>query len=339
MDFKSFWYIASESKDLKSKALGRTILDENIVIFRDENGQPVAFRDKCLHRSAPLSRGDVRLGRLHCSYHGWIYDSSGSVLDVPSLGSGSAHRPSCKLTPYRTFEKDGYVYISLSEKTPILEEPYSIPHYSERGWSHIRLWNTFKNNVTNCAENFVDIPHTAYVHDKIFRSRRNERLKASIQRKNGTVNVAYANETSNLGLFTWFLNPTGRNISHSDHFYMPNVTCVEYTFNPKRRFIIMSQSVPVSQKETRVYTDLIYDYGPWNLLSRYFIKKQAQKIIDQDIEILNLQMQVIEKYGEEFQNTPADMIHIFIESIRNEIKNGNDPRLLPKKEYECEFWV
>ena len=101
----------------------------------------------------------------------------------------------------------------------------------------------------------------------------------------------------------------------------------------------MSQSVPVSQNKTRVYTDLIYDYGPWNLVSRYFIKKQAQKIIDQDVEILNLQMKVVEKYGEEFQNTPSDMIHIFIESIRNEIEKGNDPRLLPKKEYECEFWV
>jgi len=339
MDFKSFWYIAAESKDLKNQALGTTILDENIVIYRNEAGQAAAFRDKCLHRAAPLSKGNVRSGRLHCGYHGWTYNGLGSVIDVPSLGTNSTQLPSCKLRSYKTTEKDGYVYVSLSDKETIPNEPYQIPNYLKKGWAHIRLLNTFENNVTNCAENFVDIPHTAYVHDKVFRSRRNEMLKANIQRNDGTVNVIYENEKSNLGLFTWFLNPTGRNISHSDHFYMPNVTCVEYTFSPKRRFIIMSQSVPISENKTRVYTDLIYDYGPWNLVSRYFIKKQAQKIIDQDVEILNLQMKVIEKYGEEFQNTPADMIHIFIESIRNEITNGNDPRLLPKKEYECEFWV
>lgn len=339
MNFKSFWYIAAESRDLKDKAIGRMILDESIVIFRDESGQPVALRDKCLHRAAPLSKGSVRLGQLRCGYHGWTYDRAGAVVDVPSLGPNSVHQPSCKQASYRTLEKDGYVYISLAEGAPALEEPYSIPHYRDKGWEHIRLVNIFKNNVTNCAENFVDIPHTAYVHDKIFRSRKNKILKANIQRKSGEVNVVYENETSNLGLFTWFLNPTGRTISHSDHFYMPNVTCVKYAFGPKKRFIIMSQSIPVTQKETCVYTDLIYDYGIWNFTARYLIKKQAQKIIDQDMEILNLQMKVIEKYGSDFKNTPADMIHVFIESIRNEIKNGKDPRLLEEKQYECEFYV
>ena len=40
----------------------------------------------------------------------------------------------------------------------------------------------FPNNVTNCVEDFVDIPHTAFVHPRIFRVRKDEKLTANVQR-------------------------------------------------------------------------------------------------------------------------------------------------------------
>ena len=65
----------------------------------------------------------------------------------------------------------------------------------------------------------------------------------------------------------------------------------------------------------------------------------AQYIIHQDIEALKIQWQVIQKYGAHFANTPADTIHVFVESIRNLIAARKDPRKLPDKLVEVKFWV
>lgn len=45
-------------------------------------------------------------------------------------------------------------------------------------------------------------------------------------------------------------------------------------------------------------------------------------IINQDIKILGEQMATINRYGAHFHNTEADVIHVLIESIRDELSRG-----------------
>jgi phenylpropionate dioxygenase-like ring-hydroxylating dioxygenase large terminal subunit len=347
MDFKDFWYIAAGSKELKpNRVLSARILDEWIALFRDENGKAVGFEDRCLHRCARLSKGRVTAGRLQCAYHGWTYNGQGSVVFAPSEGPAgpkSAHR---RARSFQVREQDDYIYVRLIDgmsKAEALEAsdigPFKIPFYKTDGWASIRLRNRFQNNVTNCAENFVDIPHTVFVHPKIFRVSRQEEFTAYVKRAGGSVIVRYRNERANLGIFSWFLNPGGHEITHTDSFHMPNVTSVDYIFGKNRRFIITSQSTPVTDEETLVYTDLTYNYGVWNAIAKPVIRRQAQIIINQDIAILADQMETIKKYGARFCNTEADVIHTLIESIRIELGKGGDPRLLPEKEHEIKFWV
>jgi phenylpropionate dioxygenase-like ring-hydroxylating dioxygenase large terminal subunit len=114
---------------------------------------------------------------------------------------------------------------------------------------------------------------------------------------------------------------------------------VEYVFNPMMSLYITSQSVPEEDKRTRVYTDVTYNYGPLNALARPLIRWHAQQIIDQDLDALRDQMAVIEKYGEEFNNTAADSIHVLVESIRNAIRDGKDPREMADKSANVTFWL
>jgi phenylpropionate dioxygenase-like ring-hydroxylating dioxygenase large terminal subunit len=339
IDLKDFWYIAAEKNELKKdKPLARTILSEWVVLYRDENGRAVALRDKCLHRGSQLSRGRVQNGQLVCGYHGWHYDGKGQVVKIPSEGPQVQTRERCAHR-FDIIEQDNYVYVRLNQEKGLSVLPFRMPSYEQKGYSTIRLQNLFANNVTNCAENFVDIPHTTFVHPNIFRNSKDEKFGAKVLRSEGSVLVQYSNETKNFGFFSWFLNPKGKEIEHTDEFLMPNVTSVHYKFGDGKHFIITSQSVPIEENKTLVYTDLTYNYGIWNLIARPIIKWQAQKIIDQDIEILNNQMKTIKKYGLSFQNSKADIIHSFIESIQFEIEQGRDPRQLPKKEVEIEFWV
>lgn len=335
---EDFWYIVAESHELGlNKVISRSVLGEWLAVFRDNNGKIAALQDKCLHRTAQISRGKVVGGELQCPYHGWKYGSNGSVTHIPSMGPTFKAGSKCARA-FEVIEQEGYIYVRLSsEKSDV--KPFSMPCHGERGYTTIRLQNLFKNNVTNCAENFVDIPHTTFVHPKIFRDAKHEKFGAHIVREDGRVKVTYKNEKKNFGWFSWFINPSGEEIGHTDEFFVPNITSVHYRFGGKNHFIITSQSVPLNENETLVYTDLTYNYGIWTLPSRPLVKWQAQTIIDQDVEILDNQMKTIKKYGAHFQNSPADIIHTWIESIQEEVAQGRDPKQLPKKEAEIEFWV
>jgi hypothetical protein len=160
-----------------------------------------------------------------------------------------------------------------------------------------------------------------------------------VTRRGGSVVTRYRGETSNLGPFSRFLNPSGGEISHTDSFHMPNVTCVEYDFGPRRRFVITSQSVPEDENSTLVHTDLAYDYGFWNIVAGPIVRWQGQKVIDQDLAILADQAEVLRRTPGEFSHSPVDAIHVLIESVRRELEAGRDPRQLPERIEEIEFWV
>jgi len=338
LDLRTFWYVAAESSELRpARVLARTVLGEPLALFRDADGRPAALEDRCRHRAAPLSRGLVDAGRLRCGYHGWVYAATGNVVEVPSSPCGAA--AGCSVRAFPAIECDGYVYVRPAIEGPAGGTPFAVPHLGEPGWGHIRLVHRFRAGVTECVENFVNVPHTAWVHPVLFRSRRDERLRVVVTRREGTVTVDYHGERANLGLAASFLNRQGREIEHRDRFHMPNVTCVEYTFGPRRRFVITSQSVPVAVDETLVYTDLTYDYGAWTRLLRRPIRWLARRIIAQDQAVLAAQTEVLRRGAADFTHTSADLVYTWIAAIRRDLERGRDPRGAPAETREIELWI
>src|SRR5262245_21317785 len=77
------WYTAATSAELGEKPLGRTICDEPLVIFRGEGGKVAVLTDRCPHRKAPLSSGDVLGNDIRCGYHGIRFAADGACTQVP----------------------------------------------------------------------------------------------------------------------------------------------------------------------------------------------------------------------------------------------------------------
>lgn len=340
VSFKNYWYIACQSHQLKAnQTFACSILDEWIVLFRDQHGHPVAFQDRCPHRNYKLSKGTVQDGKLQCPYHGWTFDKTAEVVAIPCEGENYKRLKSRCVKKYEVMELDDFLFVRL-EKHPELDTmPFRTPMYQQPGHRTIRLFNIFENNVTNCAENYVDVPHTVFVHPGIFRVSRQEKINAHVERRDGSVIVDFENETNNIGWFSFFLNPNKDPIKHRDSFHSPNVTSVEYHFGPNKSFYISSHCTPVNEGLTYVYTDLTYRFGIFNWLAGPIVKFQGQGVIDQDIEALKTQMEVIAKYGTHFSHSKTDVVHLYIESLRDAIAKGQDPRSLAPKQSTFEFWI
>ncbi len=60
MFLRNSWYVAAWSRDIGRKLSTRTILNENIVMYRQQGGAVAALEDACPHRKVPMSMGQLR---------------------------------------------------------------------------------------------------------------------------------------------------------------------------------------------------------------------------------------------------------------------------------------
>jgi phenylpropionate dioxygenase-like ring-hydroxylating dioxygenase large terminal subunit len=338
---KNHWYIACLGNELAQRPLRRVLYDLPLVLFRDEKNKARALLDRCVHRAAILSEGEVRQGRLACPYHGWEYDGEGKVQRIPSEDpSAPLNRSLCQKT-FPTLEQDGVIWVWMGEGEP-RTSPWRFPHCGEKGWEHYFMITDFPNEVTNLAENFMDVPHTVYVHRGWFRDETAERkpVPATVKTSNGRVLVTYHQEKDE---FSWgaklLLNPQGSPMVHTDEYIFPNITCVKYEFHPNG-FVINSQCSPVSTLESRVYTYIAYRIPYFKKLLKPVFQFYTRQVIEQDVVIMDNQGRSLRfDPRHSFRSTECDEVHVAIERLRNWGVKA-DPRVYEfSDEKEIKFWL
>jgi len=337
------WYVAALSRQVTAtRPLAVTIMEEPLVLFRGGEGEAVALIDRCLHRNAALSKGDVFDGQIGCPYHGWTYDARGDLVNVPSEGPETFPRPGRTLERFPLCEQDGLVWVYMgtaeraSEKTP-----FRLPHAGERGWRSYVMRTWFAGDVTDLVENFMDVPHTAFVHAGWFRKAANaRRAEAIVERTHDAVHVEYFQPDDSIGFTKWLLNPDGKAMTHTDRFFMPNVTRVDYMWGEQRGFVITSQITPLAPNRALVYTAITFRFGILTLLARALLPAYTRAVINQDVRIMAVQTKNLEQFRtRRFHGTDADVIHRSIESLRDRAAKGDaDPPLEPTRS-RISFWM
>jgi phenylpropionate dioxygenase-like ring-hydroxylating dioxygenase large terminal subunit len=341
------WYVACLSHELKSKPISRTIYDRPLVLFRTASGSPACLPDRCLHRAAPLSAGEIRGERLACPYHGWEYGANGDVERIPAeVPSATPTRKLCQTAlPLR--EIDGAIWVWMGQPS-LADEAllWRFPCASDRTWQHYFMITDFPNEVTNLVENFMDVPHTVYVHRGWFRDESPQRkaVPATVETKDGRVTVTYHQKDDE---FSWaaklLLNAKGKAMKHSDAFIFPNLTRVDYQFG-ESAFIINSQCTPISTMSTRVYTYIAYKIAHFQKALKPIFQFYTRRVIEQDVEVMSLQAQVLarrDSAGEKlmFHSSSCDAMHVAIERLRHYGVHG-DPRVFSAQTTsEITFWL
>ncbi len=167
MYLRNAWYVAATIDEIASAPLfARTLLDEPIVFFRDPaSGKLVALEDRCCHRGAPLSLGEITPAGLVCGYHGLVFDTDGVCVDMP--GSHGRIPAEARVKSYAVAERSGFVWIWMGDRARAAEHLIpSIPHASadereprrSHGVMHV------KAGYVLFLENLMDLTHLPYVH-------------------------------------------------------------------------------------------------------------------------------------------------------------------------------
>jgi phenylpropionate dioxygenase-like ring-hydroxylating dioxygenase large terminal subunit len=199
----------------------------------------------------------------------------------------------------------------------------------------------FDNGVTNLVENFMDVPHTVFVHAGWFRSQKRIRVPTEVRRTRDSVLVTYDQPSDKIGFTSLLLQTGDLPMVHTDKFYMPNNTRVDYVWGPEHRaFVITSTCTPISDLETRVYTLISYKLGWFNRIARHFLPFYTRKVITQDVEIMANQGASLRHHGPPaFHSTEADVLHRHIEALRDWDESGGvGPRPEPVVDHIV-MWV
>ncbi len=313
---RSYWYIAATSAEVgRRRPVARTVLGERLVLFRDEHGQPAALRDRCLHRNMRLSGGRVVAGCLECPYHGWRYDAAGRCAHIPAFCHDMPVPEFKTMRVYPTTDRDGYVWVYVGDGPPV-GAPRGFPHLREAGWTSFTMETRFPASAFACLENFLDCPHTVFVHRGWFRTRQPRELAARVRRFADRVEAEFLDEAPARSVVSLLFFPRKAALIHTDRFLMPTTSRVDYVFSPRRHFIITSQCTPVAEHETAVYTVISFRFGALGPLVRLLLEPICRRIIGQDVRILRQQTEQIRRFGgPQFTTVETDLFAPHIRAL------------------------
>ncbi|MEP0201748.1 MAG: aromatic ring-hydroxylating dioxygenase subunit alpha [Halioglobus sp.] len=162
------WYMAAFSKEISREPLERTFLGKPVVMYRKEDGRPVALYGLCPHRYFPLARGRIEGDAIVCGYHGFKFADTGECIDIPSQDTVTTNV--CQ--PVYPLEERGpicWIWMGDTEKCDkSLIPPYhdfglDQPnwHYSSENYFHLEARSQL------LVDNLMDLTHLPYVHHHV----------------------------------------------------------------------------------------------------------------------------------------------------------------------------
>jgi phenylpropionate dioxygenase-like ring-hydroxylating dioxygenase large terminal subunit len=157
------WYLAAWTSEIGAAPLARTLLNENIVLFRGRDGKIAALEDRCCHRAAPLSMGTVAPNGLQCGYHGMVFDPNGRCVSIPGQDSIP---PQARVRSYPIQEQKEFVWIWMgdaakADPAEIVEFP---PKDARFGKTRQHGMVPLRCNYMLLVDNLMDLTHIPFVH-------------------------------------------------------------------------------------------------------------------------------------------------------------------------------
>lgn len=161
---KQAWYVAAWSNEVSREGLlERTIIEQSVLLYRRQDGSPVAIGNTCPHRYAPLSMGRLIGDAVQCPYHGLQFGPAGQCVHNPHA---EGKVPAKMMVPsYPVVERHKLIWLWMGP--PEEADPATIPDFSchedpELGFVGGML--EVNANYQLIADNLLDLSHAETVH-------------------------------------------------------------------------------------------------------------------------------------------------------------------------------
>lgn len=201
------WYMGAWVHEVTGTPLSRRMLGIGIMFYRTSAGEVVAMRDRCPHRFAPLSKGQVIDDGIRCPYHGLVFDASGQCVSAP------LQEDPPRVIRARTFpvvERDAIVWFWPGDRDAV--DPSLIPDFSylvDPAFKHVFGMTHVAAHYELETDNLMDLSHVEMMHAP-FKGVLTVRSKFGATRTGSTVRADWFSQAeSNSALMEHGPFPTG----------------------------------------------------------------------------------------------------------------------------------
>ena len=303
---RRYWQPVALSEELPSNGapLPVRIMSEDLVLFRDGNGQVGLLGLHCSHRRADLSYGRVENGGLRCLYHGWLYDRHGNCLEQPCEPPEKRFCEKVHHLAYPCQERTGIIFAYMGPGEPPLFPAYE-PFLAPQG--HVLVTKIFHEcNYFQANEGNLDPSHVSYLHRQ---ANVPQNLKRPVQGSDGKLPLALyeadmapqidAEETDyGVRIFSTRNAEKDRTFFRVTNFIIPNKATIPgpmsgdgynlYWHVPIddthhwRYDIVFRRSAPMEEKDIQRNQEILDELGPdyrplRNKANRYMQDRESMK--------------------------------------------------------------
>jgi phthalate 4,5-dioxygenase len=153
--------LSSEVSDAGGPPVRVRLFGEDLVAFRDTNGEVGLVDEHCPHRGASLYFGRNEDCAVRCVYHGWAFDREGNCVDMPSEPRPFADR--IKIAAYPTHESGGIVWTYMGPKDKIT--PFRDFGTETLPDDQVSAFKTLSTcNYVQAMEGNLDSAHISFLH-------------------------------------------------------------------------------------------------------------------------------------------------------------------------------
>ena len=300
IDLKRYWWPVATADELaKGKPLARTLHDTPLVLFLDDTGQSAALLDRCPHRHAPLSQGQVAQGQITCPYHGWRFDQHGTCTRIPGMVITTPRAGVIPSLPVIT--QSGLVWVTLNASgTTRASQNASHPDATDCFF----ITDTVNCTIEEAAENFLDGFHTHFVHAGwIRRDKQRQTVTATVRKIPDGIEARYSSEGLQSGFISKVLE--GSRTESYGRFLLPGVAEIEYRGKKGLNLLITAWLTPESDQRIRVHARVLTRKGltpVW--LKNFVLRRLFRVILSQDKAIL----EATRRNKNRFVQTPDDTL-------------------------------
>ena len=163
---RRYWHPVAAVSQMKDRyTMPVRILAEDLVLYKDRSGTFGLVDSFCPHRRMGMVYGIAEEHGLRCAYHGWLFNETGRVLEMPyeeTEDPQTRFKEKVQIRAYPVQEQAGLIFAYLG--------PAPVPLLPQ--WDVYAMDNVVRDiglsllscNWLQCQENSLDPVHVEWLH-------------------------------------------------------------------------------------------------------------------------------------------------------------------------------